>query len=176
MARHTLKLTTKDTVIVSEFTNTTGDQVFDGALRQGLAVQLEQSPYLNIVSRSADRADAEIYGAGERCAAQRRSCAASLRTDEQRGDPGRLYLANRHQFNLILKAVNCVTGDTIVSTEAQASDKDHVLSCAERSGGEHATEIGRVAGIDTEIQRASGASDDSVSGRVEGVQFGPRRP
>ena len=43
------KLTDKDTIVLAEFTNTTGDPVFDGALRQGLAVQLQQSPFLSLV-------------------------------------------------------------------------------------------------------------------------------
>ena len=44
------KLTDKDTIVLADFTNTTGDPVFDGTLRQGLAVQLEQSPFLSLVS------------------------------------------------------------------------------------------------------------------------------
>ena len=44
------KLTEKDTIVLTDFTNTTGDPVFDGTLRQGLAVQLEQSPFLSLVS------------------------------------------------------------------------------------------------------------------------------
>src|SRR5256712_5068185 len=44
------KLTNKDTVVLSDFTNTTGDAVFDGALRQGLSAELEQSPFLNLLS------------------------------------------------------------------------------------------------------------------------------
>jgi serine/threonine protein kinase len=46
----TLKLTDKDTIVLADFTNTTGDPVFDGTLRQGMAVQLEQSPFLSLVS------------------------------------------------------------------------------------------------------------------------------
>jgi serine/threonine protein kinase len=46
----TPKLTDKDTIVLADFTNTTGDTVFDGTLRQGLSVQLEQSPFLSIVS------------------------------------------------------------------------------------------------------------------------------
>ncbi len=46
----TPKLTDKDTIVLSDFTNTTGDPVFDGTLRQGLSVQLEQSPFLSIIS------------------------------------------------------------------------------------------------------------------------------
>ena len=44
------KLGEKDTIVLADFTNTTGDAVFDGTLRQGLAVQLEQSPYLSLIS------------------------------------------------------------------------------------------------------------------------------
>ena len=45
----TPKLTDKDTIVLADFTNTTGDTVFDGTLRQGLSVQLEQSPFLSLV-------------------------------------------------------------------------------------------------------------------------------
>src|SRR5215470_16515871 len=47
---HTPVLTEKDTVVLADFTNSTGDPVFDGTLRQGLSIQLEQSPFLSIVS------------------------------------------------------------------------------------------------------------------------------
>jgi eukaryotic-like serine/threonine-protein kinase len=47
--RKTQALTDKDTIVLADFTNTTGDTVFDGTLRQGLAVQLEQSPFLRII-------------------------------------------------------------------------------------------------------------------------------
>ena len=46
----TPKLTDKDTIVLADFTNTTGDPVFDGTLRQGMAVQLEQSPFLSLIS------------------------------------------------------------------------------------------------------------------------------
>ena len=48
--RRTPHLTEKDSVVIAEFSNSTGDPIFDEALRQGLAVQLEQSPFLQIVS------------------------------------------------------------------------------------------------------------------------------
>lgn len=49
LARKTPVLTDKDTIVLANFTNTTGDPVFDGTLREGLSVQLEQSPFLSIV-------------------------------------------------------------------------------------------------------------------------------
>ena len=45
-----MPLTEKDTIVLADFTNTTGDSVFDGTLRQGLSSQLEQSPFLNLLS------------------------------------------------------------------------------------------------------------------------------
>jgi len=50
--RKTHALTDKDTIVLADFTNTTGETVFDGALRQGLSVQLEQSPFLSIITDS----------------------------------------------------------------------------------------------------------------------------
>jgi hypothetical protein len=50
MQRHAPKLTGRDTIVLADFTNTTGDPVFDGTLRQGLSAQLEQSPFLNLLS------------------------------------------------------------------------------------------------------------------------------
>ena len=51
-ARKAHALTDKDTIVLADFTNTTGDPVFDGALRQGLSVQLEQTPFLKDLSRA----------------------------------------------------------------------------------------------------------------------------
>jgi eukaryotic-like serine/threonine-protein kinase len=48
-SRNPHALTDKDTIVLADFTNTTGDPVFDGTLRRGLAVQLEQSPFLTFV-------------------------------------------------------------------------------------------------------------------------------
>ena len=48
--RQVHRLTEKDTIVLADFTNTTGDPVFDGTLRQGLSAQLEQSPFLNLLS------------------------------------------------------------------------------------------------------------------------------
>ena len=56
------QLTDKDTIVLADFTNTTGDPVFDGTLRQGLAMQLEQSPFLSLVSDERIQADAAPDG------------------------------------------------------------------------------------------------------------------
>ena len=56
------RLTEKDSVLLADFVNTTGDAVFDGTLKQALAVQLEQSPYLNIVPESKIREALRLMG------------------------------------------------------------------------------------------------------------------
>jgi hypothetical protein len=60
--RKKVKLTDKDTVVLADFTNRTGDAVFDGTLRQGLAVQPEQSPFLSLISDDRMRQTLRLMG------------------------------------------------------------------------------------------------------------------
>jgi hypothetical protein len=94
-SRQSGKLSEKDTIVLADFTNTTGDAVFDGTLRQGLAVQLEQSPYLSLISDERIQQTLKMMGQSpdarfsghfprslpanrERCLAQRLDCADRL--------------------------------------------------------------------------------------------------
>src|SRR6516165_19911 len=104
-----------------------GTPVFDGTLRQGLSVQLEQSPFLSIISDQqiqqalqmmGQKPDARLTPEVARELCRRTSSAAVL--DGSIAQIGA-------QYSLILKAVNCSNGATISSSEAQASDKGHVL-------------------------------------------------
>jgi serine/threonine protein kinase/tetratricopeptide (TPR) repeat protein len=121
-------LTEKDPVIIADFTNTTGDTVFDGTLRQGLSVQLEQSPYLNILSDAQIAQTMSLMGHPpmERLSDDmaRQVC---LRSNSHATLEGSISQIGS-QYTLILKAVNCSTGATLTSVEATAKDKDHVLS------------------------------------------------
>jgi DNA-binding winged helix-turn-helix (wHTH) protein/Flp pilus assembly protein TadD len=124
---HTSKLTDKDKIVLADFVNTTGDPVFDGALRQGLAVQLEQSPFLSLVSgEQIQRAlqmmkqhpDAKLTPEIAREVCQRTSSAAVLN--------GSIIQVGT-QYSLILRAERCSDGESIASTQVLASDKSHVL-------------------------------------------------
>jgi serine/threonine protein kinase len=126
------KLTAKDTIILADFANTTGDTVFDDALRQGLSAQLEQSPFLSLLSdeRIAQTLslmsrpkDTRLTHDLAREVCQRTAGAAVL--DGAIAQIGTQYL-------LSLKAVNCSNGETLASTEAQANDKNHVLDALSR--------------------------------------------
>jgi eukaryotic-like serine/threonine-protein kinase len=138
----TPKLTDKDTIVLADFTNTSGDTVFDGTLRQGLSVQLEQSPFLSIISDQQTQQTLQMMGqkldakltpqiARELC--QRTASAAVL--DGSIAQIGTQYL-------LTLKAVNCVSGESLASTEATASDKNQVLDALGKTASEIRNKLG----------------------------------
>jgi len=135
------KLTDKDTIVLADFTNTTGDPVFDGTLRQGLSVELEQSPFLSLVTDEQIQQTLALMGKNEpkltpavsREVCQRRGSAAVL--DGSIAQIGSQYL-------LTVKAINCASGEVLASTESQATDKNHVLGVL----GSAASEIRRKLG------------------------------
>ncbi|MGB7585327.1 MAG: winged helix-turn-helix domain-containing protein [Terriglobales bacterium] len=125
--QRTAKLTERDTIVLADFDNKTGDPVFDGTLRQGLSAQLEQSPFLNLLSDQRTRqtlalmakpTDARLTHELAREVCQRTASTAVL--DGSIAQIGANYL-------LTLKAINCSTGESLASAAAEASDKNHVL-------------------------------------------------
>jgi eukaryotic-like serine/threonine-protein kinase len=140
------KLTEKDTIVLADFDNKTGDPVFDGALRQGLAAQLAQSPFLNLLSdQSAAHTlalmgqpkDAPLKPALAREVCQRTQSAAVL-------DGSIVQIGTR--YLLTLKAIACPTDETLASTETQASDKDHVLDAMGKVASEMRGKLGESLG------------------------------
>ncbi len=159
-------LTDKDVLVLADFANTTGDPVFDGTLRQGLSVQLEQSPFLSIVSDGriqqtlkmmGQPADAKLIPAIAREVCQRTASAAVL--DGSIAQIGTRYL-------LTLKAVNCTSGDSLASTEAQASGKDDVLGVLGKTASEMRNKLGESLGtlrkFDTPLEQATTTSLEAL--------------
>jgi eukaryotic-like serine/threonine-protein kinase len=123
----TPKLTRKDSIVLVDFTNTTGDPVFDGTLRQGLAVQLEQSPYLNIVSEEQIRQTLPLMGqsADARVTPQLalQLCRRTSSTALLQGSIASIG----SQYVLGLQMVNCATGESIAEEQVTAQGKGQVL-------------------------------------------------
>ena len=117
----TKPLTDKDTIVLSDFTNTTGDSVFDDTLKQGLSVQLEQSPFLDLISERKVNETLKLMGraAGDRLTPEvtREVC---LRTGSKAMLTGSIAGLGS-QFVIGLKAVNCNTGDMLAEAQEQAS-------------------------------------------------------
>ena len=135
-------LTDKDTIVLAEFTNTTGDPVFDDTLRQGLAVQLQQSPFLSLISDERIRrtlplmnqpADARLTPDVARVVCVRTGGAAVLEGS---------IAALGSQYVLGLHATNCATGDILADEQAQASRKEDVLSTLSQMATRFRTRIG----------------------------------
>jgi len=120
-------LTDKDTVVLGDFANATGDAVFDGTLRQGLAAQLEQSPFLSLVSDERIAQTLTLMNQPKqgrltpelaRDVCQRTASAATIE-----GSISNLG----SQYVLGLKAVNCRTGDLLSEEQVTANGKEQVL-------------------------------------------------
>jgi len=162
----TPKLTDKDTIVLADFTNTTGDPVFDGTLRQGLAVQLEQSPFLSLVPEEQihqtlrmmkQPADARLTPDTAREVCQRTNSAAVV--DGSIAQIGA-------QYSLILKSVDCSNGKTLSSTEAQTSDKSHVLEALGKASTEIRKRLGEslatIQKFDTPLEQGTTSSLEAL--------------
>jgi eukaryotic-like serine/threonine-protein kinase len=123
-----LKLTDKDTIVLADFVNTTGEPVFDEALKQGLAIQLEQSPFLSLVSEQRIRQTLRMMGqppdARLTPEMARELCQRAEGAAEVDGSIARLG----SQYVLGLNAVNCSTGDILGREQITSGDKNHVLA------------------------------------------------
>ncbi len=120
-------LTEKDTIVLADFENRTGDSVFDDTLKQALAVHLEQSPFLNVLSDESVNATLQLMGRqpGERLTATvaRQLC---QRTGGKASLSGSIVTLGS-QYVVGLQAVNCNTGDSLAEAQTQAANKEQVL-------------------------------------------------
>jgi predicted Ser/Thr protein kinase len=122
------KLTDKDIIVLADFVNHTDDSVFDGTLRQGLAIQLEQSPFLKIMEdgqvqsvlrRMNIAPGARITGQIAHDICVREGAAATI--DGAVASLGKNYI-------ITLQATTCKDGETLAREQMQAEDREHVLN------------------------------------------------
>ena len=140
--RPTAKLTEKDTIVVGDFANSTGDAVFDDALKQALSVSLRQSPFLNVLSDEKVAATLKLMT---------KPVNTPLTPDVarelcQRAD-SKAYIAGSiaslgSQFVVGLKAVNCLNGDTLAQEQATAAGKEKVLDVLGEAAGKLRGQLG----------------------------------
>ena len=121
-------LTEKDSVVLADFANSTGDPVFDGTLRQGLAVELEQSPFLRIVDDAQLQRDLRLMNVQPGTPITHQSAhdvcvreGAAAIIDGAIASLGRSYV-------ITLQAITCQDGATLAREQIQAEDKEHVLN------------------------------------------------
>ena len=159
-------LTERDTVVLADFDNSTGDPVFDGTLRQGMAVQLEQSPFLNLISeeriqqtlRLMDQpADARLTPA-----VAREICERTASTVVLDGSIARLG----SQYVLGLRTTGCQSGKVIDQEQVQAVRKEDVLTALDQIAGQFRTHVGEslpsVQKYDTPLAEATTSSLEAL--------------
>jgi serine/threonine protein kinase/tetratricopeptide (TPR) repeat protein len=122
------KLTDKDTIVLADFINTTGDTVFDGTLRQGLAIQLEQSPFLKIMDDEQVQEDLRLMSvASASHITNQIAHDICVRDGATATIDGSIESLGKN-FVITLQATTCRGGATLAREQIQADDKEHVLN------------------------------------------------
>ena len=165
-ARKAEALTEKDTIVLSDFTNTTGDAIFDDTLKTALNVSLRQSPFLNVLSDSevaktlqqmTRPADTKLTPGVARELCQRAGSKAYVA-----GTIGSLG----SEYVLGLKAVNCRSGDTLAQEQVTAASKEKVLDtlgvAATKLRGELGESLATVQKLDVPLAEATTSSLEAL--------------
>ena len=170
----TARLTDKDTVVLSDFDNKTGDSVFDDTLKQGLSVQLEQSPFLALVSDRKVNETLKLMGrpAGDRLTPEV-THEVCLRTGSKAMLTGSIAGLGS-QYVIGLKAVNCDTGDVLAEAQEQAAGKEAVLKALEAAAvslrGKLGESLSSVEKYATPVEEATTPSLEALKAYSLGVK------
>ena len=136
------RLTDKDTIVLADFTNSTGDAVFDDTLRTALTVSLQQSPFLNVLPERevAKRLELMARPADTKLTpeAAREVCVRAGSKAYVAGAIGSLI----SEYVLALKAVNCQSGDTLAEEQVTAASKEKVLGALGKAASKLRSELG----------------------------------
>lgn len=163
---HAPALTEKDSILLADFVNTTGDSVFDGTLKQALVVQLGQSPFLNVVPESRIRealkfmgrpADERITNEVAREICQREGIRAML--------TGSIASLGSH-YVINLTASNAQTGDSLATEQTEVASKEAVLKGLDSSASDLRRKLGEslssVQQFATPLEQATTSSLDAL--------------
>ncbi|MGC2111332.1 MAG: hypothetical protein WA655_17590 [Candidatus Korobacteraceae bacterium] len=169
------RLSDRDTIVLADFDNKTGDPVFDDALKQGLAIQLEQSPFLDLVSDNKVNQILKLMGrsSGDALTAE------TTREVCQRGGSKAMLTGSiaplGSQYVIGLKAVNCYTGDVLAEAQAQARDKETVLKALDAAAvslrGRLGESLGSVQRYATPLEEATTPSLDALRAYSLGIRM-----
>jgi serine/threonine protein kinase/tetratricopeptide (TPR) repeat protein len=167
-------LTEKDTIVLADFANTTGDEVFDDTLKQALAVDLGQSPFLNILSEEKVRQTLRqmTHSPGERLT-------QDLAREVCQRAGSKAYLAGSiaalgAQYVIGLEALNCANGDVLAREQITAAGKEHILPALGRAAAKLRNEVGEslssVQKYDVPLQNATTNSLEALKAYSLGVK------
>ncbi|MEQ1353476.1 MAG: serine/threonine-protein kinase [Candidatus Acidiferrum sp.] len=173
--RRARALTEKDTVVLSDFVNTTGDAVFDGTLKQALAVQLEQSPYLNLLPDSKIQDALRFMGRKP----DERITQDLAREISQRENAKAIISGSisslGNDYVITLAATNAQTGDSLARQQVQASGKEQVLKSLDKAASDLRQKLGEsissVQQFATPLEQATTSSLEALKQYSLGYSF-----
>jgi tetratricopeptide (TPR) repeat protein len=164
--RRTPALTERDSIVLADFVNTTGESVFDGTLKEALTVQLEQSPYLNILPESRVREALRFMGRSpdERVSndVAREIC---LRAGVKAMLTGSISSLGSH-YVITLTAVNAQTGDALAREQTEAESKEQVLKALDRTASSLRRKLGESLGS---VQRFTTPLEEATTSSLEAL-------
>ena len=172
-SRHAAPLTEKDTIVLADFNNTTGDSVFDDTLKQALAVDLGQSPFLNIFSEDKVRQTLQQM---TRSPSERLTQDLAREVCQRTGS--KAYLAGSiaalgTQYVIGLEALNCTSGDVLAREQATAAGKEQVLPTLGQAAAKLRNELGEslssVQKFDVPLEQATTNSLEALKAFTLGV-------
>jgi eukaryotic-like serine/threonine-protein kinase len=168
MRKPTPALTDKDTILVADFVNTTGDEVFDATLKQALAAQLRQSPYLDIFSDDRVHDTLKFM---DRSPNERVTREIAREICERNGIKamliGTIGSVGSH-YTISLEALNAKTGDSIASEQVEAENKDQVL----KSLGQAASILREKLGESlSSIQKFDAPIEQVTTSKLEALRY-----
>jgi eukaryotic-like serine/threonine-protein kinase len=166
-SRHRVKLTATDTVVLADFTNLTEDTIFDDTLKQALAIQLEQSPFINVLSEQKVNQTLKLMNRqpSDRITHQT-ALEICLRTDSKALLEGSIVSAGSH-YLIGLKAVDCQTGNTLTSAEAHAVNRDNVLKALGDAGNQLRESLGESL---VSVQKFNKPLDQATTSSLEALK------
>jgi eukaryotic-like serine/threonine-protein kinase len=166
-SQKTHAITEKDSILIADFVNTTNEPVFDGTLKKALAVDLEQSPYLNVFSDSKVRHTLTLMGKPE----DERVTVEVAREIAQRNAVKALIagsIANLGtQYVITLGAINAATGDTLAQVQGQADSKEQVLKILDTTTSQLREKLGESLGS---IQKFDKPLEEATTSSLEALK------
>ncbi len=171
----TPKLTDKDTIVLADFTNKTGDSVFDDTLRQGLQVQLEQSPFLNLISQDRIQQTLRLMGQPPDARLTPPIAREICQRTESAGVLNGSIASLGSQYVLGIQAVNCRTGDSLAEEQATAEGKEQVLKAVGDAAAKLRNKLGEslstLQKFDTPLEQATTPSLEALQAYSRGWSY-----
>ena len=166
-AHQTQPLTEKDTIVLADFDNKTGDTAFDDVLKEALGIQLEQSPFLNVLSDQKVSTTLQLMNRkpGDRISPNtaREVC---QRTNSKALLTGSIASLGSH-YLIGLKAVNCQTGDSLGSAEGEAEGRERVVKVLSEVAN---TLRGKLGESISSVQKYDQPLDEATTSSLEALQ------